>query len=130
MELKVVIVESDFLNRMYLEKMVKEYGGEVIGLTDCGEEAIIIVKSFQPDCVILNLNLRGNSCGVQTAQKLKTFSNADIAFIVGDMKPEMLHHIDAINPIAMLEKPIQEMKLKQMCQELRQKHLLKSQDSF
>lgn len=124
MELKVVIVENDFIIRMHLENLVKESGGEVIGLTDCGEEAIIIVKSFQPDCVILNINLRGNACGIQTAQKIKTYSQAEVAFIYTELTSEMMEHIDAIKPIALLDKPIQEKRLKAIFDELKNKKQL------
>ena len=60
MALRVVIAEDEAIIRMDLRETLEEEGYEVVGETGRGDQAIELVRSLQPDLVILDIKMPGH----------------------------------------------------------------------
>jgi DNA-binding response OmpR family regulator len=55
----VLVVEDDYLVAAEVVSALKESGATVLGPVSSAEEGGWIVEQFRPDCVLLDVNLRG-----------------------------------------------------------------------
>jgi len=80
--IKVLIVEDSVLVRERLLTMVSEIGGvEVIGQTGDPQNARVIIRSFHPDVVILDIRLPGGS-GIDVLKEIKQEKEAPVVIVL------------------------------------------------
>jgi DNA-binding NarL/FixJ family response regulator len=69
---RVVIVDDQEPFRMAARDVIEVTGGfEVVGEAETGEESIELVKSLQPDLVLMDLNLPGID-GLEATKRIRT----------------------------------------------------------
>jgi signal transduction histidine kinase len=66
----ILIVEDDYIVARMLEKTLTELGYEVAGMASTGTDAIDMTGSFHPDLVLLDIRLKGQLDGIDTAQAI------------------------------------------------------------
>jgi len=76
--IKIILVEDDWIIAKEIAYSLQDFGFEVIGSYDSGEEALEQFKKIKPDIVLLDIGLAGDLSGIDVAQHL---SNANIPFI-------------------------------------------------
>ena len=64
---KVLIVEDESIVAEDLRSKLENRGYEVLGVTDSGKNAIEMVKTKVPDVIIMDIRIRGELNGVETA---------------------------------------------------------------
>lgn len=73
--IKVLVVDDHDLVRMGISRMLADDPEiQVIGEADSGEEAIRMVRSLEPDVVLLDVNMP-NIGGVETTKRLRQFND-------------------------------------------------------
>lgn len=77
------MVEDEVLIAMNLENKLKTAGYSVCSRVCTGSEAMIAASHFSPDCILMDINLRGNLNGIETAKIISKKSNVPIIFITG-----------------------------------------------
>ena len=112
MALKVMIVEDDFIIQMFLETAIENYGCEVVGLADNSDDALLAIKEQRPDLIFMDIGISGTADGIETATLINSKYNIPIAFITGNSDEATLTKAKATNPIHIIKKPIDEVKLK------------------
>lgn len=106
---KVMIVEDDVFLSFVEEKMVSRLGYSVIGIAKSGEELLNKIKQYNPDIILIDVQLAGSMDGIQTVEKLRQrHFNIPVIFISGSGEKELLDRARKVNYVDYLLKPIDE----------------------
>jgi len=65
---KVLIVEDDSVVTMDTEKRLKNFGYDVCGKISYAEKTVDIVKNINPDLVLMDIVLKGEMDGIESAK--------------------------------------------------------------
>ena len=89
-KLSLYIVEDDPIQRFVLEKMAENLGLHVFGSTDNAPDAIGEILRHKPDLVLLDIQLRNETNGIDVAKTILDSFQPAIIFITAnsDMKSE------------------------------------------
>jgi len=68
--IQILIVEDESIVAEDIKSILEEFGYSVIGIADSGEEAIPKVAEKKPNLVLMDIRLKGNMDGVQTAERI------------------------------------------------------------
>ena len=105
---RVLLVEDDeiiaFLHKHFLEKC----GYETIETVDNGVEAIEDVRTMLPDAVLMDIRINGEMDGIETAQRIREFSDAPIIFLTGNSDDGTLERAKLTARSGYLIKPIRQ----------------------
>ncbi|MEQ8239738.1 MAG: response regulator [Cyclobacteriaceae bacterium] len=115
---KVLIVEDEAINAMFLKIMVSKCGYEVTGTAATGDVAIASVEGNSPDLILMDITLRNSIDGIQVANILREKHNFPIIFISGYDDKETLNRISLISNTWKLSKPIVENELTNLIDEV------------
>jgi len=112
MDKKILIVEDDFIIQMYLESIISEMNCEVIDALASANAIENILKNKKVDLVLMDLGIRGERDGVDTAKFINKNYPTPIVFITGNSDKKNKQRIEEVNPLLILFKPIDEKRLK------------------
>ena len=70
-QLKVYIVEDEFIVAENIRIDVQSFGHNVIGSSARGEAAVKEIRDLGPDLVLMDINLKGKMSGLDVAKELK-----------------------------------------------------------
>lgn len=110
MKKKILIVEDEADPKRFLELLFNENGFETATASD-GKEALVMVKSFKPDVVTLDIIMPEQS-GVKFYRDLKKdseLSNLPVIIVTGISRYKDLFKRDFATmprPFAFMEKPV------------------------
>ena len=81
MPARILIVEDDQIIAADLRLKVERLGHEVVGIATAGEEAIAMADQFNPDVVLMDIQLETPMNGAEAARKIQESRGASIIFI-------------------------------------------------
>lgn len=102
---RVLIVEDDLLVAMDHKAVVAHLGGEVIGETDCGEEAVCLAEDLSPDVVMMDVRLHGALDGIDAAELISLRLGIPIVFVTAYGDPATRGRMDGVGTSAPVLKP-------------------------
>lgn len=102
----VLIVEDDMLLSLVEERMIVRLGYRVVGKAVSGEEAIEKVKNLCPDVIVMDISLKGQLDGIETMNKIKTFSDVPVIYLSGNSDKHNMQRAKKTNFIDYLIKPV------------------------
>ncbi len=108
---KIFIVEDESLFALELESRLTSLGYTVCGIAANGKEAIKKTMKLQPDMVLMDIQLKGDMDGIETARKLKENYSLPVIFLTAYSDKATLQRAKQTQPLGYLVKPIQEMDL-------------------
>jgi PAS domain S-box-containing protein len=85
---------------------LERHGYQVTGIAVTGQEALQMAQEVTPDLVLMDINLRGNLDGVDTAQVLKKNSTVAIVFMTAAMDDTTFQRTNLCQPDGYISKPI------------------------
>lgn len=109
--IKILIVEDEFLVAQGIEETLKHLGYEIIANVDSGKDAIKCVENVEPDIIIMDIKLVGSMDGIDTAAIIKLNFNPIIIFLTDLDDKRTLERAAKIKPAAYLLKPFNERQL-------------------
>jgi len=109
---KAIIVEDNLILSVLYENYLKEMVFKTVGEIKDGESAIRLVKKYNPDVIIMDINLEGEINGIDAMHEIRKFSEVPVIFITGNSDPKTIHLAKEIAHSHFLIKPISEEKLK------------------
>lgn len=101
---KILIVEDQILITNYIESLLIQHNFKKVDKAYCLASAIEKVTSFDPDIVLMDINLEGNNEGIALAQN--HFSNKGVIYLTAQNDDETISTAIATNPFSYLTKPI------------------------
>lgn len=108
---KVMIVEDDFIIRMFIEKVVRSLGAEIVAKASESTEAVELCKKHLPDLVLMDIGIRGKIDGVDTTLQIKKECQTEVIYLTGNSDEKTLERAKATEPYGFIFKPIDEVKL-------------------
>jgi response regulator NasT len=106
MALRVVIAEDEAIIRMDLRETLEEEGYEVVGETGRGDQAIELVRSLQPDLVILDIKMPGMD-GLEAAGIINDEKICGVLMLTAFSQREVVETARDAGALAFLVKPFQ-----------------------
>jgi CheY-like chemotaxis protein len=67
----VLVVEDESIVSKDIQHSLKKLGYNVVGAASTGERAFELASSEKPDIILMDIMLKGDMNGVETAQKVK-----------------------------------------------------------
>ena len=109
---KILIIEDDFVIQLYLEEIVSDLNCEVVDTLDSSNSIERILQNQKVDLILMDLGIRGDRDGVETAKFVNENYPTPIIFITGNSDKITTNRIDEVNPLLIIFKPIDEVQLK------------------
>ncbi|MBA3037853.1 MAG: response regulator [Desulfobacterium sp.] len=78
---RMIIVDSSAFMRGALKFIVENFGNEVIGSTDTGQNAIELCTELKPDMLIIEISIREGMDGITTMKELKKINNRILVIV-------------------------------------------------
>jgi len=109
--ISIFIVEDELLISANLRSQLQSFGYEVLGSSTKGEQCLQDIERLskegkEPQIVIMDIHLRGEMDGIETARRLVEKSNCAIIFLTGQSSKEIYERSFRIKPFGYLLKPI------------------------
>lgn len=107
MNLKITIVEDQFIEANNLRLILRKAGYVVGTIARSVSEGLTIIENEKPDLVLLDIYLKGNLTGIDLA---KTLQEKNIAFVYlsANSNKQVLEAAKATKPYGFLVKPFRE----------------------
>ena len=103
---KILIAEDDAIIRLDLKESLEAEGYEVVGETGRGDEVIGLVRSLEPDLVILDIKMPGMT-GIQAAEIITEEGLAAVILLTAFSQQELVQQASNAGVLAYLVKPFQ-----------------------
>ncbi|MCX6284213.1 MAG: response regulator [Bacteroidetes bacterium] len=109
--ISIFIVEDELLISASLKSQLQSFGYEVLGSSTKGEQCIseierLSLEGKEPEIVLMDIHLRGEIDGIETARRLVEKFNCAIIFLTGQSSKEIYDRSFKIKPFGYLLKPI------------------------
>ena len=103
--IKILLVEDDWIIAKEMAYSLQDFGFEVVGPFDTGEEALASLPLIKPDIVLLDIGLSGEFTGLEVARRLKE-AKVPFIFITALADAETIQQAKLSEPYAYLVKPV------------------------
>jgi len=109
--ISIFIVEDELLISASLKSQLQSFGYVVLGSSTRGEQCIEEIERLskegkEPEIVLMDIHLRGEIDGIETARSLVEKFNCAIIFLTGQSSKEIYERSFKIKPFGYLLKPI------------------------
>ena len=106
MPTRVVIAEDEAIIRLDLKETLQEEGYEVVGETGRGDEAVELVRTLDPDVVILDIKMPGLD-GLSAARQIAGDRLAAVLILTAFSQRDLIEQASDAGALAYLVKPYQ-----------------------
>lgn len=105
---RILIVEDERLVAHQLAETLQRHGYEVCGIATTGERAIALTQAKLPHLVLMDINLKGEIDGIETASRLAPYGRPGVIFLSAYSEAETLRRANSAGAHGYLVKPIPE----------------------
>ena len=71
MAVNILVVEDESIVRKDIERSLIKLGYQVVAQADNGEKAIELARSTKPDIALMDIQIKGDMTGIETAEIIK-----------------------------------------------------------
>ena len=104
----VLIVEDELIIAREMEARLKTLGCAVIGIAETGQHALQVLEIANPDLVLVDIGLRGDMDGVETAREIGRRWSVPIVYVTAFADEATRKRARTTNPCGYLVKPFSE----------------------
>ena len=108
---KILIVEDEMVIAANISLQLSELGYEVTGILPRGEEAIAHIQIDKPDIVLLDIRLKGEMHGIETAHEIQKIYNIPIIYLTANADDAHFNRAKETHPYAFISKPFKKLDL-------------------
>ncbi len=109
--IKLLIIEDEMIIGAKISMLLSALGYEVTGIIPRGEEAVMHVEENQPDIVLLDINLKGQLDGIETAHLIHKIADIPIIYLTANSDEGTFNRAKATRPYAFISKPFKQIDL-------------------
>ena len=102
----ILIVEDEGIVAEDLACKIRQFGYDVAGTADTGEEAIKLARLQQPDLVLMDIHLNGAMDGIEAARQIHEECNLPILFLTAHSDLGTAQRIQQAHAVGYILKPI------------------------
>lgn len=125
MKAKILIVEDESIEAMSFEQTLKSFGYEVVGVASTGKEAIEKVSEFIPDLILMDIVLKGELDGIETADLINEKFDVPIVYMTAHPEESVVNRAKLTLPYGYILKPVNQSELKSTIELALYKHQMK-----
>ena len=107
----IFIVEDDAAIALTIRNNLESNGYQVAGQTNRGEDAIKKVEELHPDLVLMDISLKGEMDGIETANQIRTKFDIPVIFLTAFTDPSIIELARNVEPYGYILKPFEEREL-------------------
>jgi CheY-like chemotaxis protein len=105
--LRILIVEDDTIIAWTLEALLSDLGHEIVDIASTGERALLSAAEFEPDLVMMDINLGSGMNGIEAAEGIRGRHAAKVVFVSAYGDPDTREKVHQAVPGApILTKPV------------------------
>ncbi len=105
---QILLVEDDRVIVKIAEWRLSKMGYDVCGKVENGADAIDFVTKKQPDLILMDINIKGEIDGIETARRIKKVFSIPIIFLTSHSDGATLTRAKAIRPDGFIRKPFED----------------------
>ncbi|MBC7697649.1 MAG: response regulator [Bacteroidia bacterium] len=102
---KIMIVEDESIVAMDLSYQLEQMGYEVCAIEDNGLAAIKSAKKYQPDLIMMDIVIKGDMDGIQTAANINHQLKIPIVFLTAFNDDNTVNRATKTAPYGYISKP-------------------------
>ncbi len=110
-KIKILIVEDEMIIGANISLQLTELGYEVTGIVPRGEEALKHIEDNPPDIMLLDINLKGNLDGIETAERMQKTQNIPIIYLTANTDDAHFNRAKKTHPYGFISKPFKKLDL-------------------
>ena len=110
---RILIVEDEFIVAFEMKVALEGMGYTVCGMASSGEGAIECAEREQPNCVLMDVSLKGEMDGIEAARHIRARFGIRTAFLSGYPVEEMFVRVADVQPIGIFVKPLEYQQLEE-----------------
>src|SRR6056297_49917 len=110
-KIRILIVEDDMIIGANVSLLLTNLGYEVTGLVPRGEEALVHARENPPHILLLDINLKGNLNGVDTAKAIQKHADIPIVYLTANSDTATFELDKETRPKAFITKPFNKLNL-------------------
>ena len=109
--INVLVVEDESIVSKDIQHSLKKLGYIVVGAAASGDKALELVKSENPDIVLMDIMLKGGMNGIEVAEIVKKEYNIPVIFLTAYADESTLSKAKVTEPYGYIIKPFKEIDL-------------------
>ena len=103
--IKILIVEDEMIIATRISMHLEKLGYEVSGIIPRGKEAIAHCREAPPDILLLDINLKGQMDGIETATVLQQEMRIPMIYLTANSDDATFQRAKSTSPEAFISKP-------------------------
>jgi len=103
--IKILVVEDEMIIAAKISMHLTNLGYEVTGILPRGEEALLNVEENRPDIVLMDIRLKGDMSGIDTAINMQKIADIPVIFLTANVDEGTFNKAKLAKPYAFLSKP-------------------------
>ncbi|KJJ37948.1 LytR/AlgR family response regulator transcription factor [Aequorivita vladivostokensis] len=108
---KILIVEDEMVIAANISLQLSELGYEITGILPQGDEAISHIQINRPDIILLDIRLKGDLDGIETAQAIHKIHPIPIIYLTANTDEAHFNRAKETHPYAFISKPFKKLDL-------------------
>ena len=109
---QIFIVEDEALVATELKTRLEALGYGVSGMAATGEQALVLIEREQPDLVLMDIALKGEMDGIETAEIIRNRWRIPVVLLTAYSESDRLERAKLTYPFGYILKPYQDRELK------------------
>ncbi len=109
---KILIVEDEIIIALDIQNRLKYLGHYVTAIASSGAEAVQKVKETSPDLVLMDIRIKGERDGIETAETIRHCFGTPCIFLTAYADQDRLARARLMFPFGYILKPFQDSDLK------------------
>lgn len=106
-----LIVEDEYIVAIDIKMSLENYGYEVTSIVSSGEAAIQHAEEYMPHLALIDLSLKGDMDGIETAYILQSRFNISIIYVTAYSDVDILKMDNKVEIYGFLRKPFDQEEL-------------------
>ncbi|MBI9072333.1 MAG: response regulator [Melioribacteraceae bacterium] len=102
---QIMIVEDERIVAEDIQETLEEFGYNVVGIEDTGENAVNMASKLKPDLILMDIMLKGEMNGIQAAFKINDNEEIPIIYLTAYTDNNTAQEAINTNPSGYLVKP-------------------------
>jgi PAS domain S-box-containing protein len=78
---RIEIVEDEAVIAMEMAQRLRDFGYDVVGTAASGDQALALAAESRPDLIMMDIQIKGNSDGIETARRIRERFDVPILFM-------------------------------------------------
>jgi len=108
----ILIVEDEVLIATDMKMSLIELGYSIAGIAASGMKAIELASKNNPDVIFMDIKIKGNIDGIETAKIIYEKLQKRVVFITAHADPATVEKASVCNPLAFISKPVEDFQFK------------------